>query len=162
MSERIIHEFYFFLMSVFYGMLIFFLYDCIRIVRRIIPHIGFLVGLEDIIFWVISGIMMFQMMYKQNNGIIRGFVIVGISIGMVIYLHLFSNLLVNGMTKIIKTILHIIKKIIIILLKPFIWFGKRIVWILSFVGRKVQKIIKFMMKPLKKSLKTVKISFTKK
>lgn len=162
MSESIVREFCFFLISIFYGMTIFFLYDCIRIVRRIIPHVGCLVGLEDIIFWVISGIFMFQMMYRQNNGIIRGFVIVGVSIGMVIYLHMFSRFLVNGVTRVIKGTIHIIKKLLTIILKPFLWFGKRILWILLFFRKKVRKFIKFSVKPLKKSMKTVKITLTKK
>lgn len=161
-SESIVKEFQFFLLSFFYGIGIFFIYDCIRIIRRIIKHFKWLVGLEDIAFWVFIGVIVFELMYKENSGIIRGFVIVGMITGMVFYLYLISKHLVNGTTKLIKKIISFFKKIIGFLLKPFCWAGRRLSWIIVFFRKKLGRLVKNCLKPLKKCWKTVKITVTRK
>jgi hypothetical protein len=86
-------------------------------------------------------------MYKENNGIIRGFSVMGMAIGMVLYHYILSEFLVNFVTKFIKT-----------LFRPFgIAFGwvKRFVLYLQSIGK---KIVNFLIKRLKKTGKSVKIT----
>ena len=87
------------------GSLIVFAYDFLRIIRRLIVHNNFFVSLEDLIFWVITSVFIFSMLYKENNGIIRGFSIAAMLIGMLVYYYLFSDLFVNGVSKFIKFIM---------------------------------------------------------
>ena len=173
MTEIINLEVQFFLISILYGILLLVVYDCIRIFRRIVPHRGFFVAVEDIIFWLVASIVIFIMIYERNNGTIRGFAILGMLLGMVIYNQLLSKYVVKGITLIIKTILKVIKKGLSILFKPFVFLAKKIGMVFGFATRKVhkakskigsryKKVRKSSVKQLKNVAKTVKISVTKK
>ncbi|HCR40721.1 MAG TPA: spore cortex biosynthesis protein YabQ, partial [Lachnospiraceae bacterium] len=84
-------------------------------IRRIIRHNGFFLAIEDLIFWMIAGLFIFSMIYRENNGVIRGFSVMGMAIGMVLYHYILSDFLVSFITKIIRALLRpfrfIIKKI---------------------------------------------------
>lgn len=173
MTEIINLEVQFFLTSILYGILLLVVYDCIRIIRRIVPHRGFFVALEDILFWLAASVVIFIMIYERNNGTIRGFAILGMLLGMVIYNQLLSRLVVKGITLIIKTILKVIKKGLSILLKPFAYLAKKLGKFFGFasgrvrkvnskIGSKFKKVGKSSAKQLKNAAKTVKISVTKK
>lgn len=173
MTEIINLEVQFFLTSILYGILLLVVYDCIRIIRRIVPHKGFFVALEDILFWLVASIVIFIMIYERNNGTIRGFAILGMLLGMVIYNQLLSQLVVKGITRIIKTIIKAIKKVLSILFRPFAFIAKKLGKFFGFASGKVSKVnskigIKFKkvgkssVKQLKNAAKTVKISVTKK
>ena len=72
------------------------IYDVLRIFRRIVPHKLWLVGGEDLIFWIGSAAALFAMLYRENSGYIRGFVIGGVLVGMLIYNLIFSAWVVKG------------------------------------------------------------------
>ena len=147
MNHAITIELQFFLISILWGGLLLLVYDGLRIIRRIIKHDSFFVAVEDLIFWVAASLFIFAMMYKENNGIIRGFSVMGMAIGMVLYHYIFSELLVNAITKFIRT-----------LFRPFAiafsWI-KRFILYLSTIGK---KIVKFILRRLKKWRKSVKIA----
>ncbi len=105
MNASIAFELQFFLTSILWGSLIVFAYDFLRIIRKLIDHNVFFVSLEDLIFWVFTSVFIFSMLYKENNGIIRGFSIAAMLIGMIGYYYLFSDLFVNGVSKLIKFIM---------------------------------------------------------
>lgn len=165
MSDSISLEVQFFLVSILCGVILLVVYDIIRIFRRIIRHSKILVAIEDILFWVASSIFIFIMMYRQNNGDIRGFSIMGMVIGMIIYNQLISNIVVNTSTTVINKIIWVIKKVILIILFPFRKiFGfvfKYIFRVLRFLKKNLRKLLINLSKILKKFLKTVKISITK-
>ena len=172
MSEAINLETKFFLISVLYGIVLLLIYDALRIFRILVKHYRWIMAIEDIIYWVGSSIFIFHMMYTRNNGIIRGFAIMGMVIGMILYNQLFSNPIVKGTSSLIESILKLIKKIIKIILKPFLFIIRTLFKILRaifrrfekifrFFGKRIKKIVKFVLKGLKKLLRTVKISITK-
>lgn len=59
LSESIYHEIQFLLHSVFLGIIITFVYDNIRVVRRVIPHKTIFVSIEDLFFWIFVAIYIF-------------------------------------------------------------------------------------------------------
>ncbi|HEX3021730.1 MAG TPA: spore cortex biosynthesis protein YabQ [Lachnospiraceae bacterium] len=173
MSEVINLEVQFFLTSILYGIFILIVYDILRIFRRIIPHKAFFVALEDILFWLATSIVIFQMIYRKNNGTIRGFAIVGMLLGMIVYNQSLSPLMVKGMTRIIKMFLHLIHQILAFLYRPIRFLGRKLGKLFGFFGgkakkvekgvaRKLRKLGKNSTKRLKNTAKTVKISLTKK
>lgn len=173
MTQIINLEVQFFLTSILYGILLLVVYDCIRIIRRIVPHKAFFVALQDILFWVAASIVIFIMIYERNNGTIRGFAILGMLLGMIIYNQLLSKFIVKGITQIIKMILKGIKKVVSILLKPFVFITKKLGKLFGFtsskigkvnakIGTKFKKVGKSSAKQLKNVSKTVKILVTKK
>ena len=97
MSPDIVKETQFLLYSVLLGAFFTFLYDWLRIIRRLFSHKNFMVSLEDFLFWCVCSIFTFQMLYKENNGILRWFAVVGAAIGMILFKLLFSRIFVKGM-----------------------------------------------------------------
>ena len=89
--------------SLYIGMVIMALYDICRLFRRIIPHKRLLRDLEDIIFFAIAGFMVFSLVYSRNSGSVRGYIIIGVLMGMYIYYRSFGQFLVKFLGKTIST-----------------------------------------------------------
>lgn len=119
MNKAINLEVRFFLTSVMWGGILFILYDALRIIRRIIKHCEVIIAIQDILYWMISSVLIFRMMYQMNNGIIRGFSVLGITIGMILYKYLLSDWVVDGISYLLNTLIGWIKKLILFLMKPF-------------------------------------------
>lgn len=113
----ILLELRFFAVSIICGIMLMFIYDIIRIFRRIINHNNLFISIEDVIFWIISAFIIFIVMYFQNSGIIRSFSIIAMIFGMILYNKTISKYFVNYISLIINKIIHII-------LLPFIFLKK--------------------------------------
>ncbi len=127
-SDDILGEVYLLSIALSYGVILAVVYDCIRVLRRIVIHkriTGMII--EDVIFWIIAGFVIFVVGYKTNNGVIRGFVIIGLASGAAMYEYAFSRLVVNTLTRIIKVILIPIKALKKMLSSYIITVRKRIV-----------------------------------
>ena len=110
MDELILEEINMFLEAAWSGMLIAVAYDVLRILRRIVKHWDWVVTVEDYLFWVIIGILVFAMIFQWNDGIVRGYVIVTLVFGAYLYHAAFSELLVKYASKILNFILTILLK----------------------------------------------------
>jgi spore cortex biosynthesis protein YabQ len=150
MNPAISVELRFFLTSILWGVILLVAYDGLRILRRLIKHDEFFVALEDMIFWVIASLFIFAMIYHMNNGIIRGFSVMGMTLGGVLYHFAFSDLLVKWLTTLIRVLL---KPISMVMLK-----GKRL---LGFAYSKTFALVKKLLYRLKKLIKSVKITLKK-
>ncbi len=107
MSADIWRELEFLRQSVWIGVMISFLYDGVRIVRRIVPHNQFFVSVEDVIFWCYCSVCMFQMLYRENNGTLRWFVILGAVSGMLLYKVTVGRLYVKYVTLVSQKVIHV-------------------------------------------------------
>lgn len=150
MNQEITVEVQFFLISVLWGGIILLAYDGLRIIRRLINHGTFFLAFEDLIFWVTASVFVFSMIYRQNSGIIRGFSVMGMTIGMVLYHYIFKN-----------SVVEIIVKGIRILLRPFALVIKTVKKGIHFIISKVKKSARFLIRQLKKLFKSVKITVNK-
>lgn len=153
-SAEIIKEADVLLAAFLTGALLLFIYDVLRIVRKIVPHKMWLVGVEDLLFWIGSALALFAMLYRENSGYIRGFVIGGVLVGMLLYNLLLSAWIVVGSV-------FLLKKILFVLSRPLVWTARLFRKPLGFAGRKVKKLLRFIKKELKKLWKTVKIGMCK-
>lgn len=61
------------------------LYDCLRILRRILPHGIVWISAEDFLYWLVCGFRFFWRMCELNNGIIRFYVILAMALGAWLY-----------------------------------------------------------------------------
>jgi len=164
MNEAIAIEMRFFAISILWGCLILVIYDLLRIFRNIIRHNKIAIGIEDILYWILCGVLIFKMMYKHYNGIIRAFSILGMFIGMLIYQNNFSEFIVTSISTLLKKIIGIIFRLLSILLRPLIWvknlyceiIGKRVRKIMQ----KQKKTLGFAIKSLKNIFKSSKISLS--
>lgn len=158
MNDAIMVELRFFCTSVLWGVLLLIFYDVLRIIRRIIIHNGFFIAFEDLIYWVVSSLLIFRMMYRQNNGIIRGFAILAMLLGMILYHSALSELLVDTISGLINRILALIGRLIGIILFPIKWLFGRIKRIFVWIYGKIKKFIYFLIKILKKFRKSSKMA----
>lgn len=115
------------------------LYDLIRIIRRVVPHGVIAIALEDVLYWAGTALLVFQLLYRENDGAVRGYALFAVAAGMLIYHRTVSGWLVEHIAGILNWCLGIV-------LKP-----------LSVIWRKVVQVfrvaVRFYKKKLKKGLK---------
>ncbi len=126
MSDYIIQEFRLVLNAVLLGAILTFFYDWLRIMRRVIPHASWVVSLEDFVYWCTCFVVSFSMLYRENNGVMRWFHVIGAMIGMVLYKALLGRFFVCYMTKFFQIILRYIKKGLVIIGKPIYQRGREV------------------------------------
>lgn len=61
------------------------LYDVLRLLRLLVRHGWLLVGVEDLCYWVFSGFATFYLLYRENDGALRLYVIGAVLLSMVVY-----------------------------------------------------------------------------
>ncbi len=71
--------------SFLWGLVLMSCYDALRILRKILPHPFLLTALEDVVYWLVGGVLVFRMIYAENYGTIRGYSVVALLFGMVLY-----------------------------------------------------------------------------
>lgn len=70
-------------------------YDVFRVFRLFCPHHPIWIGVEDMVYWIYASLVTFTLLYKLNDGGLRGYAIVGIFVGMVLYDRLISRFLLK-------------------------------------------------------------------
>lgn len=133
---------YLFLVFTLTGIIIGVLFDFFRILRKSFKTSDLLTYIEDIAFWILTGIIILYNIWYFNDGEIRLFMLLGISIGAIIYALTLSKFIVTMATIIIKTIKSIFTKlfkIILTPLKPIIQIFSKI---LTFLKEKIDDFVK--------------------
>lgn len=131
------------LLSVLFGFGLMLAYDILRIFRHIVRHGTVLMAVEDVLYWLLCAIGIFAMLYQENDGLLRWFVLGGVAAGMLFENNFISPSVVSLFVKIIRFWLKILKKFLHIFGKPF------------------KKIYLFLRKELKKIRKAIKIGLSK-
>ncbi len=106
------------------GIFITFLYDWLRIFRRVVPHSGFWISAEDIAFWIYCAGEVFLLMHHESNGSLRWFAILGALTGMLLYKKLISPFFVKYVSYVLQRLIDILVKIVRIVLTPFLAAGR--------------------------------------
>lgn len=114
MANENVFLFYALLMGIF----ITFVYDLLRVFRRVVPHGNFLISLEDIGFWIYCAAKVFLLMYHESDGTLRWFAVLGALVGMTAYKKLVSSFFVKYASLLIKKVLQIMGKVGSILTRP--------------------------------------------
>ena len=73
------------LLAVKLGIKLAFIYDGIRIFRFFVSHGKIMISIEDLFFWIYAGMIIFELPLKQSNGVLRGFSVLGMLLGMFLY-----------------------------------------------------------------------------
>lgn len=161
-SESIFREMDFFAVSFVLGMALVLVYDCLRILRRIVRHGILWISLEDLCYWVAAAFVIFAMLYQKNDGLIRGFSIGGIVLGMFLYNQYISRYTVKYIARMLKKIIRLIHKICRFVLTPFRKAAKRISNKGSILAARGRKFKKYLNKRLKRAGKLIRIGIVKK
>ena len=131
------NEFNVFLSFVLIGLIIGFLFDFFRILRRSFKTSNIITYFEDVLFWILTGVLILYNIWYFNNGEIRIYMFLGIIMGGLIYMLTLSNIIISLLSKILilivkvlelpfKTLFSIFHKFFTVFLKIFNNFPKKL------------------------------------
>lgn len=116
-----VNQAYVFIAFIFNGFLIGIFFDIFRILRRSFKTPDLITYIEDFVFWIITGASILYTIFKFNNGIIRGYIFLGIGLGILTYILIFSKIFI----KVNIYIINFMKKFFnIIIIIPLIFIFK--------------------------------------
>ena len=144
--EQLINFIYF----IVTGIVLSVIFDIFRILRKTIKTSDIVTNIEDILFGIITGIIILISIFLFNNGELRLYIFLGIIMGITLYMIFISKYFI----KINVVIINFIKKIIILTTKPFIFLFK-------FIKRLFFKPISFIFINIKLLSKKIFINFKK-
>lgn len=72
-------------LSFLLGLILMVSYDFLRLFRLLVPHGNLWKGLEDFFYWLYCAFMTFSLLFNENSGILRGYVVVSVFLGMLLY-----------------------------------------------------------------------------
>ena len=141
------NQVYVFMIFILNGILIGITFDVFRILRKSFKTPDKITYIEDIIFGIISSILVLYSIMKFNNGEPRLYLFLGICLGLILYLLIFSK----SFIKIFVFIVLYIKKLIYLLIIVPSKFAHKYI-----IKRFIFKPVTFIIINIKKCLKTFK------
>lgn len=145
------NQVYTFAVFILNGLIIGLLFDTFRILRKSFKTSTILTNIQDIIFWILSGLIIIYSIFTFTNGTLRLYIFLGIIFGYLLYLLIFSKIYIKTsvcIIKFIKTIIHY--TIVIPLIFIYKIISKIIFTPLKFI---YNKFLKKVSKPIKKIIK---------
>lgn len=124
-----------FLVFTLTGVIIGVLFDFFRILRRTIKTSNVITYIEDVLFWILTGLLILYNIWYFNDGEIRIFMFLGIIMGVLIYMSTISSILIKIFTKLLRAILKVLE----IPFKAITSFFRKIITILSNIFTKYTK-----------------------
>ena len=91
------------------GVVIGFLFDFFRILRKSIKTPNFVTYIEDILFWILTGLLILYNIWYYNNGEIRIYMFLEIIIDVLIYMSTLSKPIIYIFSKILEFSINILK-----------------------------------------------------
>ena len=101
------------------GIIIGLIFDFFRILRKSFKTSNFVTYIEDILFWIFTGISIIYFMYNFSNGSIRLFIFLGLILGFFLYILTISKYIIKFFVFIICLLKKIINKLFHIIYLPF-------------------------------------------
>ena len=118
---------YIFIIFTLNGVFIGLLFDIFRILRKSIKTKDLVTYIEDVIFWILTGISIIYSMCVYCNGEIRFFMVLGIIIGIALYMLTISNYVIKIFVSIILFLKKILEKLIKIVIFPVKIIVKKVI-----------------------------------
>ena len=128
---------YLFLVFSLTGVMIGILFDFFRILRRSIKTSNIITYAEDVLFWILTGLLVLYNIWYFNNGEIRIYMFLGIILGVLIYMSTLSNILVKIFSKILQTIIKALE----LPFKTIIAIFRKIITAIVTIFKKIMKKI---------------------
>lgn len=137
-SETIAGEAGLLFASFLFGIALMLLYDILRIFRHMKKHGTVLMAVEDILYWLVCAIGIFALLYQENGGLLRWFVLGGVAVGMLFENYGISPWVVRLVVKALRIWQRMLGKVFGIVEKP----GKKVFIIFKKELKKIKKAIK--------------------
>lgn len=138
MNNTITVQLYSLLIFTITGIAIGIFFDIFRILRKTFKTPDLITYIEDIAFWILTGLFFLFVLFKFNNGEIRSYVFIGLLLGIIIYMLTISNYFIKSSVLIIT----FIKKTILLFLRPILILLNKIFKPFSFIVINIRKTFK--------------------
>ena len=148
----ITNQAYIFMIFILIGIIIGVIFDFFRVLRKTIKTKDIITYIEDIIFCLLTGIILLYSIFNFNNGEIRIYMFIALILGIITYILTISKYFIKINVFILKKILEIIKIPIRFLDKIIHKIFKPISFIIINLRRNLSKI-NFIPNKLKKNPK---------
>lgn len=145
MNNNVMTQLYSLFIFIISGIIIGIFFDIFRILRRSFKTPDFITYIEDIIFWILTGVFFLFILFTFQNGQIRSYNIVGLIIGITAYLLTISKYFIKLNVILVKFFKNIIIYPLKLFFKP-----------ISFVVINIRKNITKFDKKIKESPKKLK------
>lgn len=86
-------------MSTVLGFILMASYDFLRLFRFFVPHGRLWTGIEDFFYWIYAAVMTFLLLFYENSGIVRAYIIACVFFGMIFYDKIISRECVSAIEK---------------------------------------------------------------
>ncbi len=133
----------FFLTSVVGGLVSAFLYDLLRISRRVAGPCDAVVNAQDALFMAVAAMLVFVAAYLKNGGEVRWQGFAGFGLGGGLYAFVVKNRILNLGTFLIGLAVRVAEKVLRVLLFPFVLvfriFRKPVSFVMWYTGRGVKR-----------------------
>ncbi len=128
-----------------------FVFDILRVFRKIVKHKTIFIHIEDLLYWMFALTVSFIFLYYNNNGEIRFYCIVGAFIGIILYFNSLSKLFMKASMQIYAFLCKVVHFIFGIILAP-------LALLVGFISKPLNifknLFIKLMRSQKKKAIKT--------
>ena len=104
---------YLFFIFIIDGILIGLLFDLFRISRKVVKTSNIATYVEDILFWILTGLIILYSIFVFNNGELRLFMFLGIALGAFIYMLFISSYFIKINIKIVDILKSLFKTLLI-------------------------------------------------
>lgn len=112
------------------GIIISIFFDLFRVLRKTFKTPDILTYIEDVIFWLVTGLFLILIIFRFNNGELRLYMFASLFIGIIIYMFTLS-----------KYFILINSKILLILIKPFSLIKKAFISIFNIFFKTFSKYL---------------------
>ncbi len=114
-----VNQAYVFLSTVYAGIIIGFIYDLNRAVRRSFKPGRWIIGILDLIFWLVVAVVAFIVLYYANSGEIRFYNFIGLTAGWGLYSLTISQWVIRALEILYKGIARLLSVAIRLISWPF-------------------------------------------
>lgn len=115
-----------FIIFIFDGILIGIMFDAFRISRRIFKTSDIITYAEDILFWILTGLLLLYSIFIVADGEIRFYMFLAAFCGVIFYMLLFSKYFIKIGVKFFCSLNAVIAKIFKTIFTPIKWIFKSI------------------------------------
>ena len=143
----ITNQAYIFMIFILIGIIIGVIFDFFRVLRKTIKTKDIITYIEDIIFCLLTGIILLYSIFNFNNGEIRIYMFIALILGIITYILTISKYFIKINVFILKKIIFVLKKILEII-KIHIRFLDKII-------HKIFKPISFIIINLRRNLSKI-------
>jgi len=114
-----------FLAMAAFGVAAGFVYDWVRLLRRLVSRGGLAAQIEDVLFWILASGVAFFFLLRLNFGEVRGFAIVGMFLGMFLYFVAVSPVFMRAAIRVTDAISAAARKVMLPIVRPPVLFARR-------------------------------------